>query len=124
MQRDLLSHLPVVLAVARRGGFATAAAELGMSPSAVSHAIKTVEDGLGLPLFARTTRSVSLTEAGTSFIASIAPAITAIEEAGERVTAAKGTVGGLLRLNIPRLALRFAMTPIMGSPHDLFKIVR
>ena len=115
MQRDLLSHLPVVLAVARRGGFATAAAELGMSPSAVSHAIKTVEDGLGLPLFARTTRSVSLTEAGTSFIASIAPAITAIEEAGERVTAAKGTVGGLLRLNVPRLALRFAMTPIMAE---------
>jgi DNA-binding transcriptional LysR family regulator len=84
-------------------------------PSAVSHAIKTVEDGLGLPLFARTTRSVSLTEAGTSFIASIAPAITAIEEAGERVTAAKGTVGGLLRLNVPRLALRFAMTPIMAE---------
>jgi DNA-binding transcriptional LysR family regulator len=104
MQRDLLSHLPVVLAVARRGGFATAAAELGMSPSAVSHAIKSVEDGLGLPLFARTTRSVSLTEAGTSFIASIGPALTAIEEAGDRVRAAKGTVGGLLRLNVPRLA--------------------
>jgi DNA-binding transcriptional LysR family regulator len=115
MQRDLLSHLPVVLAVARRRGFAAAAAELGMSPSAVSHAIKTVEDGLGLPLFVRTTRSVALTEAGMSFIASIGPALTTIDEAGEQVGAAKGTVGGLLRLNVPRLALRVAMTPIMAE---------
>jgi len=48
MDRDLLSHLPVVLAVARRGGFAAAAAELGMSPSAVSHAVKTVEERLAV----------------------------------------------------------------------------
>ena len=115
MQRDLLSHLPVVLAVARRGGFAAAAAQLGMSPSAVSHAIKTVEDGLGLPLFARTTRSVSLTEAGTSFLASIGPALTAIEEAAERVRVARGTVTGLLRLNVPRVALRIAITPVMAE---------
>src|SRR4051812_32862865 len=115
MQRDLLSHLPVVLAVARRGGFAAAAAELGMSPSAVSHAIRTVEDGLGLLLFVRTTRSVALTEAGMSFVASIGPALTAIDEAGEQVSAAKGTVGGLLRLSVPRLALRVAMTPIMAE---------
>ena len=64
MERDLLSHLPVILAVARRGGFGAAAAELGMSPSAVSHAVKTIEDRLGAPLFARTTRSVALTQAG------------------------------------------------------------
>jgi DNA-binding transcriptional LysR family regulator len=115
MKRDLLSHLPVVLAVARRGGFAAAAAELGMSPSAVSHAIKTVEDGIGLPLFARTTRSVALTEAGTSFIAAIGPALMALDEAGEQVRAARGTVGGLLRLNVPRLALRIAMTPMMAE---------
>ena len=67
-------------------------------------------------MFARTTRSVSLTEAGrTASCASIGPALLAIEEAGERVSAAKGTVGGLLRLNVPRLALRFAMTPIIAD---------
>ena len=44
MDRDLLPHLAIILAVARRGGFGAAAAELGMSPSAVSHAVKTVED--------------------------------------------------------------------------------
>jgi DNA-binding transcriptional LysR family regulator len=115
MQRDFLSHLPMVLAVARRGGFAPAAAQLGMSPSAVSHAVKTVEDGLGLPLFARTTRSVALTDAGAGFLASVGPALTAIEEAAERVRAGKGTVTGLLRLNVPRVALRMAITPVMAE---------
>src|SRR5258707_3317849 len=115
MQRDLLSHLPVVRAVARCGGFAPAATQLGMSPSAVSHAVKTVEDGLGLPLFARTTRSVSLTEAGTSFLASVGPALTAIEEAAEQMWAVKGAVTGLLRLNVPRLGLRIGMTLIVAE---------
>src|SRR5712691_2114184 len=78
MRRDLLSHLPVVRAVAECGGFAAAASRFGMSPSAVSHAVKTVEEQLGLPLFARTTRSVSLTEAGSSFLAAIGLALTAI----------------------------------------------
>jgi DNA-binding transcriptional LysR family regulator len=113
MQRDLLAHLPVVRAVAECGGFAAAAARLNMSPSAVSHAVKTVEDGLGLPLFARTTRSVSLTEAGTGFFAQAGPALTAIEDAAEQVRAAKGTVIGLLRLNVPRVALRMGMTAVM-----------
>src|SRR6266849_5359402 len=98
MRRDLLSHLPVVRAIAECGGFAAAASRLGMSPSAVSHAVKTVEEQLGLPLFARTTRSVSLTEAGSSFLAAIGPAVT-----------------GLLRLSIPRLALPMALTPIMAE---------
>jgi DNA-binding transcriptional LysR family regulator len=115
MQRDLLSHLPIVQAVAECRGFATAAARLGMSPSAVSHAIKTVEDRLGLPLFARTTRSVSLTEAGTSFVAAIRPALIAIDDAEEQARAAKGDVTGLLRLNVPRLALQIALTPIIAE---------
>src|ERR1700757_1396879 len=67
MDRDLLSHLPVIICVARHRSFAAAAAELGMSPSAVSHAVRSVEDRLATPLFARTTRSVSVTEAGARF---------------------------------------------------------
>jgi len=104
MNREILAHLPVVLAVARRGGF-----------SAVSHAVKTVEDSLGLPLFARTTRSVALTEAGAAFIATVGPALIAIEETTERVRAAKGRVTGLLRLNVPRVALSIAVTPIIAA---------
>src|SRR3712207_3373810 len=68
MDRDLLPHLAIVLAVARRGGFAAAAAELGMGASAVSHAVRLVETRLGSPLFARTTRSVGLTEAGAALV--------------------------------------------------------
>jgi DNA-binding transcriptional LysR family regulator len=120
MNRDLLSHFPVVLAVARRGGFASAAAALNMSPSAVSHAVKAVEDRLGQPLFVRTTRSVALTEAGTSFVASIGPALATVEESVERVRATKGQVAGLLRLNAPRLALPLAITPAIVAMSELY----
>jgi DNA-binding transcriptional LysR family regulator len=115
MDRELIAHFPVVLAVARRGGFGAAAAELGMSPSAVSHAVKTVEERLGLPLFARTTRSVALTEAGAGFVASVGPALTEIGEAIERLRAAKGRITGVLRLNAPRIALRMALTAVIAE---------
>jgi len=120
MNRELLAHLPIVVAVARRGGFAAAAAHLGMSPSAVSHAIKTVEDGVGLPLFVRTTRSVAVTEMGAAFMASVEPALTAIEETIERVRSAKGKVTGLLRLNAPRVALSIAITPVIAAMASRF----
>ena len=113
MDRDLLSHLPVILAVARRASFAAAAAELGMSPSTVSHAVRLVEERLGVPLFARTTRSVSLTEAGIALIASAEPALRDIGERVERIRAAEGRVSGLLRLNVPSVALPIVTTPVV-----------
>ena len=76
-----------------------------MSPSAVSHAVRVVEDRLGEPLFARTTRSVALTEAGTRFLASVGPALEDIDKAVEGVSAARGEVTGLLRINAPRVAV-------------------
>ena len=115
MDRDLLSHLPVVVAVARQRGFAPAAAELGMSPSAVSHAVRTVEDRLGAPLFARTTRSVSLTEAGAGFLASVKSALADIGKAAEGLTAEAGEVTGLLRINAPRIVLDMALTPVLAK---------
>jgi DNA-binding transcriptional LysR family regulator len=115
MERDLLSHLPVVVSVARHRGFAPAAAALGMSPSAVSHAVRTVEDRLGEPLFARTTRSVALTEAGTRFVASVEPALADIDKAVEDVAAERGEVTGLLRINTVRVALGMALTPILSK---------
>jgi DNA-binding transcriptional LysR family regulator len=120
MDRDLLAHFPIVLAVARRGGFAPAAASLNMSPSAVSHAVKAVEDRLGQPLFARTTRSVALTEAGTNFVATIGPALARVEEGVERVRSSKGQVAGVLRLNTPRLALPLAITPTLTAMSRLY----
>src|ERR1700710_733322 len=115
MERDLLPHLPVILAVARRGGFAAAASEIGMSPSAVRHAVKTVEQRLGAPLFARTTRSVALTQAGATLVASIGPAVNEIGETLERLRSASGKVAGLLRLNAPRVALPIAITPVVAA---------
>jgi DNA-binding transcriptional LysR family regulator len=115
MDRDLLGHLPIVVCVARHRAFAAAAAELGMSPSAVSHAVRSVEDRIGTPLFARTTRSVSLTEAGARFISGLEPALADINEAVESLTAERGEVTGLLRINAPRAVLEMALTRILAE---------
>ena len=115
MDRELLTHLPVIVAVARRGGFALAAAELGMSPSAVSHAVRLVEERIGQPLFARTTRSVSLTEAGKALVETAAPALQDIAERMDRIRAIKGRPSGLLRLNVPNIAIPLAVTPVVAA---------
>ncbi|MDL2404243.1 LysR family transcriptional regulator [Rhizobium calliandrae] len=113
MDRDLLAHLPVFLAVARLGSFAGAAGELSLSPSAVSHAIRTVESRLGATLFARTTRSVALTEAGNDLLGIIGPGFSQIEDGLDQFRANTGNVTGLLRLNVPRTALALAITPVV-----------
>lgn len=115
MDRDLLTHLPVVVAVARRGGFALAAAELGMSPSAVSHAVRLVEERIAQPLFARTTRSVSLTEAGKALVETAAPALQDIAERMDRIGGVKGRPSGLLRINASNIAIPLAVTPVVAA---------
>jgi len=115
MDRDLLTHLPVIVAVARRGGFALAAAELGMSPSAVSHAVRLVEERIGQPLFARTTRSVSLTEAGKALVETAAPALQDIAERMDRIRGIKGRPSGLLRINASNVAIPLAVTPVVAA---------
>jgi DNA-binding transcriptional LysR family regulator len=115
MTRDLLAHLPIIVSVAKSGGFASAASALNMSPSAVSHAVRVVEDRLGEPLFARTTRSVALTEAGTRFLASVGPALEDIDKAIEGVSAQRGEVTGLLRINAPRVAVLMVLAPILAK---------
>ena len=115
MDRDLFTHLPVVVAVARRGGFALAAAELGMSPSAVSHAVRLVEERIGQPLFARTTRSVSLTEAGKALVETAAPALQDITERMDRIRGVKGRPSGLLRINASNIAIPLAVTPVVAA---------
>ncbi|PBB94451.1 LysR family transcriptional regulator [Mesorhizobium sp. WSM3864] len=115
MDRDLLTHLPVIVAVARRGGFALAAAELGMSPSAVSHAVRLVEERIGQPLFARTTRSVSLTEAGKALVETAAPALQDISERIDRIRGVNGRPSGLLRINASNIAIPLAVTPVIAA---------
>jgi DNA-binding transcriptional LysR family regulator len=113
MDRDLLGHLPIIVCVARHRSFAAAAAELGMSPSAVSHAVRIVENRLGTLLLARTTRSVSLTEAGARFVGGVEPALTDIDKTVEGLTAERGEVTGLLRITTIR-PLDAALVPILA----------
>ncbi|KQV88314.1 LysR family transcriptional regulator [Pelomonas sp. Root1237] len=115
MNRELLAHLPIVVAVADKRGFAAAAQALGMSASAVSHAVRVVEDALGEPLFARTTRSVALTEAGVRFLASVGPALEDIGAAVEHLGAARGEVGGVLKLNSSRVASQMVLPPLLAK---------
>ncbi|HUC19293.1 MAG TPA: LysR family transcriptional regulator [Acetobacteraceae bacterium] len=124
MDRDLLAHLPVILAIADRGGFAAAAASLGMSPSAISHSVRLVEERLGVPLFARTTRSVALTEAGKVLVEGAGPALRDIAERLERVRAVKGRATGLLRINAPSIAPPMVLTDIVRRMTQDFPDVR
>lgn len=86
MHRSGLIELEAVLALARRRGFRPAAVELGMSTSALSSAVAGLEARLGVRLFHRTTRSVSLTESGEQFVARVGPAMSEIRSATAAAT--------------------------------------
>jgi DNA-binding transcriptional LysR family regulator len=75
--------LDAVLAIARRGSFRTTQLELGVSTTALSNLIAKLERNLGVRLFNRTTRSVSLTDAGRNFVEQVGPALQEIHEAHE-----------------------------------------
>ncbi|WGM30247.1 LysR family transcriptional regulator [Brevundimonas sp. NIBR11] len=99
MSEPTLSELRALAAVAARRNFRAAAAEVSTSPSALSHAVAGLERRLGIRLFNRTTRSVSLTDAGRDFLARVAPALAEIEAAVETVNRFRATPTGCLRLN-------------------------
>ncbi|WP_213775765.1 LysR family transcriptional regulator [Bradyrhizobium sp. dw_78] len=113
MRSSGLVELDAVLAVARHRGFRTAAIELDMSRSALSHAVAALEAKLGVRLFHRTTRSVSLTQAGEQFVAGVAPALSQIREAMEQAGSHRDTPAGTLRLNTSTGAARQMMEPII-----------
>ena len=104
-----LFELGAALVVAQRKSFRQAAIELGMSPSAVSHAIAGLEERLGVRLFNRSTRSVALTDAGQQFLQRMHPALDEIRAALSEVAELRGQVGGTLRLNASEPAARFLM---------------
>ena len=100
MHRSGLTELEVVMAVVRRGSFRAAAQELGMSATAVSHAVAGLESRLQTRLFNRTTRSVALTDAGQRYVARIGPALQEIRQASEEIHSDTGEPAGTLRLNV------------------------
>jgi DNA-binding transcriptional LysR family regulator len=85
------SALRSFVSAARRGSFRAAASELGVSPSAISHQVRALEERIGAPLFMRTARSVSLTQAGERLLRDIGGALDAINEAIDRETKAATT---------------------------------
>ncbi len=113
MDQDRLDGLTVFIAVARRGNFAAAAAELGLSRSAVSVAVRKLEDRLGVALFTRTTRSVGLTEAGRGLYERSGPLIDELDESLSEATGLGHGPTGTLRLSVPRVALGPVIEPIL-----------
>jgi DNA-binding transcriptional LysR family regulator len=113
MSKSGLTEYEAVIAVARRGNFRAAAVDLGMSPSALSHAVAALETRLRARLFNRTTRSVSLSEAGEQFVARVAPALTEIMDAVDAINDLRDTPTGLLRINTSVGAARQIMQPII-----------
>jgi DNA-binding transcriptional LysR family regulator len=91
-------ELEAVVAVARCRNFRAAAADLGKSRSALSHSVAALEQRLGVRLFHRTTRSVSLTEAGELFVSSVSSALAEISSAMEVARSRRETLTGTLRI--------------------------
>jgi len=100
--------------VAERKSFGKAAIELGVSRSALSHAMRSLEERLGVRLLNRTTRSVAATEAGERLLLRLRPALAEIGLAVEEINALRDTPGGSLRLTVLSLAARTVIAPVIA----------
>ena len=113
MYRPGLNDLDAVVAIARRGSFRAAALDLGMSTTALSNVIAKLEAALGVRLFNRTTRSVSLTGAGRAFVDEVAGPLQEIHGAMDSVRAQQSTPSGILRINTFATAAREILSPLV-----------
>jgi DNA-binding transcriptional LysR family regulator len=113
MKRDDLYDLAAFAVVAEHGSFTRAAAELGMSQSALSHAMKALEERLGVRLLSRTTRSVSTTEAGETLLRSLRPALDEISSGVNAVGALRGRLSGTVRVTATKHAVSSIVMPIL-----------
>ena len=113
MKRDDLYDLAAFAVVAEHGSFTRAAAELGMSQSALSHALKALEERLGVRLLSRTTRSVSTTEAGETLLRSLRPALDEISSGVNAVGALRGKPSGTVRVTATKHAVSSVVMPVL-----------
>ncbi|WP_034293895.1 LysR family transcriptional regulator [Herbaspirillum sp. RV1423] len=113
MPQPNLSHLSVLAAVARHSSFRKAAEEVGISTSAVSHAVRGLEERLGVSLLNRTTRSVSLTDAGQRLVQRMQPALRDLGDALEEMNNFRTSPTGTLRINTSRSAAQFLIAPMI-----------
>ena len=111
MKRGELDDLAAFAAVARARSFTRAAAELGLSPSALSHAMRNLEQRLGVRLLARTTRSVAPTAAGERLLRSLGPALEEVARGLSALAEWRGAPSGRLRLTTFAYAARTVLAP-------------
>ena len=119
MRREYLTGLTAFVAVAEKKSFTAAAAQLGISSSAVSHAVRDLEVRLGLRLLNRSTRSVSLTEAGERYFTRLVPALRELAEAADGLDEPRDTAKGLLRINLSRPAYGAVLAGRLSEFHRL-----
>src|SRR5947209_14028102 len=124
MERNDLSTLAAFLSVAEERSFTRAAKRHGVSPSAMSHAIRGLEEDIGVRLLSRTTRSVAPTEAGEQLLARLRPAVTEVREALDQLSGLRNKPAGRLRLLLPRLAGTELLAPKLAQfTHDYPDVV-
>ena len=115
MQRNELNDLLAFETVARARSFTRAAAQLGMSPSALSHAMRGLEARLGVRLLARTTRSVAPTPEGELLLKSLRPALDGIARGLETLASNRDTLSGRLRLTTFATAAEAVLAPALPA---------
>jgi DNA-binding transcriptional LysR family regulator len=115
VRQGALDGVEAFLSVAQHKSFRRAAAELGVTPSAISQAVRALEERVGAALFTRTTRSVGLTEAGERFLARAKPAFEELVAAGEVARELGRRPSGLLRLAVPRAVVPILLEQLIAS---------
>ncbi|AOE98180.1 LysR family transcriptional regulator [Serratia surfactantfaciens] len=117
MRGSDFAELRAFAAIVEHGGFARAAAHLGMSASALSQTLRNLETRLGVRLLNRTTRSVAPTEAGAQMLARLLPAMGEIDAAVAQAVARRQNPSGRLRLNVTRVAALHYLAPLIAPFH-------
>jgi DNA-binding transcriptional LysR family regulator len=115
VRQGALDGVEAFLSVAQHRSFRRAAAELGVTPSAISQAVRAIEARVGAALFIRTTRSVGLTEAGERFLSRAKPAFEELVAASEVARELGQRPAGLLRLSVPRAVVPILLEPLIAS---------
>ncbi|HKT17547.1 MAG TPA: LysR family transcriptional regulator [Stellaceae bacterium] len=120
VRHSALDGIEAFLSVAQHRSFRRAAAQLGVTPSSISQAVRTLETRIGATLFMRTTRSVGLTEAGQRFLSRAKPAFEEIVAASEVARDLGGRPAGRLRLTVPRAVVPILLEPLIASFCDAY----
>jgi DNA-binding transcriptional LysR family regulator len=110
---ESFNAIPIFMAVADNAGFSSAGRQLGISKSAVSKRITQLEDQLAARLFHRTTRKLSLTEAGERFYEYAAQANRSAQQAEDAVHELKGVPRGVLKIQLPMTLGQIHITPLI-----------